>query len=208
MPGVKKLSWFRKLIIGLGKRLYFRKSEKVNVLGMGLMLRELLRNYQEFLGSLEDALAEFESEVQVQATEVITNLLYEPIMMGVSMSYTLSQDLKDGPFTTQAMIYGIIGKNYKKVFSYPQMILYEDGSGEAIVRMKQCIMCASITDVTKEDLGTQNYGNCVATLFGTAINEGWKYLGLPYEVVEAKETMCFLRGDPYGEFTIKFVRKS
>ena len=51
MPGVEKLSWFRKLLIGLGKRIYYRKSDKVNVLGVNLMLREVIRHYQDVLGT-------------------------------------------------------------------------------------------------------------------------------------------------------------
>lgn len=204
----EKLGLFRKLIIGLGKNLYFRQSEKVNVLGLGLMMRELLRDYEEILGSLPSAIAEFESEVKVQAGEVISKLISEPIMMGISMSYALSRNINDLAFITQAMFHGMIGRDYYKVFDYPQLILNEDKSGYLVIRMKQCIMCAGIKDITKEALGDKDYGGTVASLFGTVIKEAWAYLELPYEVLEAKETKCFLRGDPYGEITITFAPKS
>jgi len=203
-----KLSWFKKLMIGLGKNLYFRRSEKVNVLGLGLMMREMLRDYEELLGGLPNAIAEFESEVKVQAGEVISKLISEPIMMGISMSYALSHDITDLAFSTQAMFHGMIGNDYYKVFDYPQLILNEDKSGRLVIRMKQCIMCAGINDIAKESLGDKDYGGTVATLFGTVIKEAWAYLELPYEVLEAKETKCFLRGDPYGEITITFAPKS
>jgi len=205
---IEKLTWFRKLLIGLGKNLYFRSTEKVNVLGLGLMMRELLRDYEEILGSLANAIAEFESEIKVQAGEIISKLISEPIMMGISMSYALSLDITDTAFSTQAMFHGMIGKNYYKVFEYPQLIFNEDKSGSLVIRMKQCIMCAGIDDIAKESLGDKDYGGTVASLFGTVIKEAWAYLDMPYEVLEAKETKCFLRGDPYGEITILFAPKS
>ncbi|NVM31284.1 MAG: hypothetical protein HWN65_20770 [Candidatus Helarchaeota archaeon] len=209
MSGVQKLSWFRKLLIGLGKRIYYRKSEKVNVLGVNLMLRAVIRQYEEVTGNLDDALNEFLAQIQVTANEVITNLLHEPIMMGVSMSYTLSRDIRDGPFTIHALIYGMIGGNFKKTFHYPMIIYNEDGSGKFIIRTKgiSCILCSSVTDIKKEDLGENNYGNILATLFGTIIQQAWSYIETPYTMVEAKETKCLLRGDPYGEIEIKFEPK-
>jgi len=206
---VQKLGFFRKLLIGLGKNLYYRKCEKVNVLGLVLMMREHLRDYREVLGgTLENALSEFEKQIKVQAAEVISKLISEPIMMGVSMSYALSRDINDLPFTTQAMFHGMIGKDYYKVFEYPKLTLNQDGSGNLVIRMKQCIMCAGINDIAKEEIMKKDYGGTVATLFGTVIKEAWDYMEMPYQVLEAKETKCFLRGDPYGEITIIFAPKS
>lgn len=203
---VEKLGFFRKLIIGLGKNLYYRKAEKVNVLGLGLMMRELLRDYTEVLGgSLEAALSEFESQIKVQSAEVISKLISEPIMMGVSMSYALSRDINDLPFITQAMFHGMIGNDYYKIFDYPKLNINQDGTGNLIIRMKQCIMCGAIDDIKKEDILNKDYGGTVATLFGTVIKEAWAYLEVPYVVLDAKETKCFLRGDPYGEITITFT---
>jgi hypothetical protein len=205
---VEKLGFFRKLLIGLGKNLYYRKCEKVNVLGLGFMMRELLRDYQEVLGgTLENALTEFEKQIKVQAAEVISKLISEPIMMGISMSYALSRDINDLPFITQVMFHGMIGKDYYKVFEYPRLILNQDGSGTLVIRMKQCIMCAGINDIAKEDIMKKGYGGTVATLFGTVIKEAWDYMEMSYQVLEAKETKCFLRGDPYGEITITFAPK-
>jgi hypothetical protein len=181
----------------------------VNVLGLVLMMREHLRDYREVLGgTLENALSEFEKQIKVQAAEVISKLISEPIMMGVSMSYALSRDINDLPFTTQAMFHGMIGKDYYKVFEYPKLTLNQDGSGNLVIRMKQCIMCAGINDIAKEEIMKKDYGGTVATLFGTVIKEAWDYMEMPYQVLEAKETKCFLRGDPYGEITIIFAPKS
>jgi hypothetical protein len=210
MPGVQKLSWFRKLLIGLGKRIYYRKTEKVSVLGVNLMLREVLRQYTEVsTGNLSDALKEFSSQVAITADEVISQLIHEPLMMGVSMSYALSRDIKDGPFTIAALIYGMIGSDFKKTFSYPQLILNEDGTGSFIIRTRgrSCILCSGVTDVRAEDLGDRDYGDILSTLFGTIIRQAWNYLESPYELIQAKETRCLLRGDPYGEITISFKPK-
>ncbi|HUY01350.1 MAG TPA: hypothetical protein VMV49_17445 [Candidatus Deferrimicrobium sp.] len=210
MPGVNKLSWLRKMLIGLGKKIYYRKTEKVNVLGVNLMLRAVIRQYEELIGNLQDALNEFQSQVMITADEVITNLIHEPLMMGVSMSYALSRDIKDGPFTIQALIYGMIGKDYKKTFEYPELVLNEDQTGKFVIRTKgaSCILCSGVKDIQAKDLGNSNYGNILATLFGTIIRQSWNYLETPYELVEAKETKCLLRGDPYGEITISFKPKA
>lgn len=210
MSGVQKLSWFRKLLIGLGKRIYYRKSEKVNVLGVNLMLRAVIRQYEELMGDLDSALKEFLGQVEVIADEVIRNLLHESIMMGVSMSYTLSRDVRDGPFTIQALVYGMIGSDFKKTFEYPKMVLNEDGSGMFIIRSKEksCILCSGIRDIKPENLGETNYGNILATLFGTITRQAWNYISSPYEITDAEETKCLLRGDPYSEITIKFQPRS
>lgn len=205
-----KLSFIKKLLIGLGKRIYYWKSEKVNVLGVNLMLRAVIRHYTEVIGNLPDALEEFQSQLTVTADEVITNLLHEPLMLGVSMSYALSTYIPDGPFTIQALIHGMIGSNYKKTFEYPILVQNEDYSGKYIIRTKgnSCILCSGARDMAKEELGdTGNYGNILATLFGTIIDQAWSYIKTPYEVTESKETKCLLRGDPYGEITISFKPK-
>ncbi|MHA1649786.1 MAG: hypothetical protein ACTSYB_06310 [Candidatus Helarchaeota archaeon] len=209
MPGVYKLGFFRKLLIGLGKRIYYRKTEKVNVLGVSLMIRAVLRQYQEVLGSLDKAMKIFQSQVAITADEVITNLIYEPLMLGVSMSFALSRAIQDGPFTIHALIWGMIGKAYNKTFEYPLLELNEDGTGKFIIRTKgkSCILCSGVHDVTIEDLGDNDYGDILATLFGTIIREAWKYLESPYELLESKETKCILRGDPCCEITISFKSK-
>ncbi|MHA1426873.1 MAG: hypothetical protein ACTSQI_12875 [Candidatus Helarchaeota archaeon] len=171
MPGVQKLSWFRKLLIGLGKRIYFRKAEKANVLGVNLMLRAIIHQYELILGDLETALKTFLEQVTIAADEVITNLIHEPIMLGVSMSYALSREIEDGPFTIQALVQGMIGNDYKKVFEYPELELNPDGSGSFIIRSKgaSCILCSGIDDISGEQLSEENYGNILATLFGTIL---------------------------------------
>ncbi|MHA1265413.1 MAG: hypothetical protein ACTSRS_09285 [Candidatus Helarchaeota archaeon] len=210
MPGVYKLGFFRKLLIGLGKRIYYRKSEKVNVMGVNLMLREVLRQYTDIIGGkLEEALKIFQEQVAVTADEVITRLIHEPLMLGVSMSFALSRHIQDGPFTIQALIYGMIGKDFNKTFEYPQIVLNEDQSGYFIVRTKgkACLLCSGARDIPREELGASDYGNILATLFGTIIRQAWSYLESPYELIEAKETKCVLRGDPCGEITIYFKSK-
>ena len=210
MPGVQKLSFFRKLLISLGKRMYYRKSDKVNVLGVNLMLREVIRHYAEVMGgNLPEALNKFQEQVAVTADEVITNLIHEPIMAGVSMSYALSREIKDGPFTIQSLIYGMIGSDYKKTFEPVWLELNEDGSGRFVIRTKgkACILCSSVRDISGSDLGDANYGNILATLFGTIIREAWAYIESPYTFIEANETQCVLRGDPCGEITIYFKPK-
>lgn len=209
MPGVYKLNFIRKLLIGLGKRIYYRKAEKVNVLGVNLNLRAVLRQYTEVLGSLPAALKEFQDQVAITADEVITQLIHEPLMFGVSMSFALSRYIKDNPFTIQAMIQGMIGKDFKKTFEYPLLEINEDKSGKFMIRTKglSCILCSGVKDITAKELEEGSYGNILATLFGTIIRQAWNYVEAPYEVIEAKETKCLLRGDPYGEITIFFKSK-
>lgn len=208
MVGVKKLGFFRKLLINLGKRLYFRQSGKLNILGLSLMLRELLREYETITGNLPSALGEFTKEVEIQSHEVISKMLFEPVMFGTSLEFALSRDLTDTPYSAQALIYGMIGKNYDKFFEYPIMKLSPEGDGEIIIGMKQCIICGAVTDISQEDLKDKNYGDIVSTLFGTVFKEVWEYMELPYTVIDARETKCFLRGDSCGEITIRFKVQS
>ncbi len=207
MPGVEKLSIFRKLLIWLGKRIYYRKSEKVNVLGVNFMLREVIRHYTDIIGNLPDALKEFQAQVSVTADEVITNLIHEPLMLGVSMSFALSRHIPDGPLTIQSLIYGMIGSDYKKTFEDVKLEWNGDKSGKFLIRLKPpaCILCSGARDILPEELGDRDYGNILATLFGTIIRQAWSYLETPYELTAAKETKCLLRGDPYGEITISFI---
>ena len=73
--------------------------------------------------------------------------------------------------------------------------------------MKKCMICNIVTDVKEKNLGEKNYGSIVAILFGKIFKEAWNYMEVPYEMLEAKETKCFLRGDPYGEITVTFAKK-
>ena len=76
----------------------------------------------------------------------------------------------------------------------------EKGEGEVVVRVRdpRCIVCEGV----KADF---NYCEMIASGHEGAHTVVAELMGIPVRV-EARETRCRARGDPYCEFEIKYVR--
>ncbi|MHA1383318.1 MAG: hypothetical protein ACTSR3_06135 [Candidatus Helarchaeota archaeon] len=204
MP-VEKLGWFRKRLVGIGKRIYYAKSEKLNFFIVNLMVKHIIKAYAEIFEDYEKALEEVENLVRTEAKNILVEIMERPIFMGKSMKMLLSKSLDDIAFMASTTFFGILGKDYTKFFAEPEFSVYK-GVGTLSIRMNRCPICAGVHHVTQKDLGEKTLAGFLAVLFGEIIELTQEYVGNEY-IVEAQETKCFMKGDPYGEIVIKLIPK-
>ena len=206
MMPVEKLSWFRKRLADIGKRIYYHKTEKLNFYIVNLMVNHIIKAYAEIFNDYGKALDEIENMVKAEARNILAEIIEKPIFLGKSMKMIISKDLNDIAFLASTTFFGLLGKNYKKFFEEPEFSIDSKGVGKLILRMKKCPICAGVRHVTQDQLGEKTLGGFLAILSGEIIELIQEYVENPY-IVEAKETKCFMKGDPYGEIVIMIYPK-
>ncbi|MFX1452182.1 MAG: hypothetical protein ACFFCM_15200 [Promethearchaeota archaeon] len=203
---VEKLSWFRKRLADIGKRIYYHKTEKLNFYIVNLMVNHIIKAFAEILGDYEKALDEIENMVKVEAKNILVEIIEKPIFLGKSMKMIISKDINDIAFLASTTFFGLLGKNYKTFFEEPEFSTDSKGVGKLVLRMKKCPICAGVRHVTQEKLGKKTLGGFLAILSGEIVELIQEYVGNPYRI-ESKETKCFMKGDPYGEIVIMMYPK-
>ncbi|MHA1299383.1 MAG: hypothetical protein ACTSO9_08115 [Candidatus Helarchaeota archaeon] len=199
---VDKLSWFRKGLSGIGKRIFFWKTNKANLFLVNGTMRCVIRLYAKLNdNNFEKALDLITSQIEEESKNLISEMLNKPLLAGISMDGIISRDMDDLPFLASAVFWSIMGKDSKKIFADPKFIKEPDGSYKMIIKQNMCILCAEEKELKAEDLGSQNFGDIFALLFRGVIQAFVDYVGNEYDVT-ARETKCFMRGDPHGEITV------
>ena len=204
MP-VEKLSWFRKRLADIGKRIYYSKSDKLNFLIVNLMVKHIQNAYAEIFDDYGKACEEVENLVRSEARNMLVEIMEKPVFLGRSMKMLLSKSLDDIAFLASTTFFGMLGKDFKKFFAEPEFSIYK-GVGTLTIRMNRCPICAG-RQVKQEELGEKTLAGFLAVLFEEIIELEQEYVGNDYRV-EAKETKCFMKGDPYGEITIKLYPRA
>lgn len=205
MP-VKKLSWFRKRLANFGKRIYYWKSQKVNLLAVNIMIQEVLQNYIEINGGdVKKAFTIFEEHIHKGASDIISEMVLTPIVLGVSLSSMYSKTLEDIAFITALYVFALLGSDSAIIFDEP--IFETDGAGGGYLRIKMnhCMACAGESKITADDLGEKSYGKFIAEIFEASNETMTEYVEENYAITSS-ETKCLLRGDDYGEITVHFRR--
>ncbi|MHA1313310.1 MAG: hypothetical protein ACTSRB_05355 [Candidatus Helarchaeota archaeon] len=203
----EKLSWFKKHLANLGKRLFYRRSDKISLLLTSLVVQATIEEYQSVLdGSLPKALKVLGDAARGEAADLMTDLLENPIIGGFKMAMLLSKDISEVPMRLDWALYSLAGKNTWKLFDKPKLIPSEeaeDGITKVIIGLKKCPLCVGLDHITGEDLEDQEYAKILTALGGATVQSFEDYVGNDYDIV-CKETKCFLRGDDKGELTIYF----
>ncbi len=202
MISVEKLSWFRKRLASLGKRIYFWKSKRINLFSVNSMIRNLIRRYAKINGgNYEKAIQIFCEQIERESENLITEMISTPIMLGVSMKSVISKSVEDLAFFSALMFWAILGKDYKEMWTDPELIPEENGAFRLIMTQKSCLICAEESELQQEDFKSANFGDILSSIFKGIVQALQDYVGNNFEVT-AKETKCFMRGDPYGEITL------
>lgn len=201
MP-VDKLGWFRKTLGSLGKRIYHWKADKMNLFGLNVMIRSLVRIYAELNGgNYEKGLEVFSSQVGDEARNLITEMILDPIAFGMSLNAVMSKDPEDLLYISSILFWSILGKNYKDLWEDFEIIKEDNGVIKMVMRQKVCLLCAEERELTQENFGSLSMGEIFASLLGGIIRALEEYVGNDYEIT-ARETKCLMRGDRYGEVTL------
>lgn len=193
----EKLNWFQRLLLRIARKPVWWLSPKMNTFFLNVMLREAVRKYEEYYG-LEKGLEIFAGIAEAAAEPVVFELLDR-----IKMFFTKS--VEDQAILIEAAFDILFGGEKCEVEYVPPD---PEGVHKIVITLYRCVFCAGIEDITPETLGQQSYIIPVisgARMIAQMIQDNVKN---EYDVY-AKETACFLRGDPYGEITVFYVpRKS
>lgn len=193
----EKLGLIKRFLLRIARKPVWWFSPKMNAFFVNLMLREGLRKYEEYYG-VEKGL-EILDEIAEKAAEPVVFELLDRIKMFFSKS------VKDQKILIEAAFDILFGGEETRIMYIPPD---EEGVHRIVIRFYRCIFCAGVDDITPESLGEQSYIIPVisgARMIAQMIQD---QVGNEFDV-RAKETACFLRGDPYGEITVYyFPRKS
>ncbi|MHA1378960.1 MAG: hypothetical protein ACTSRG_11310 [Candidatus Helarchaeota archaeon] len=201
MP-VEKLGWFRKKLAGLGKRIYFRKSHRINLFSVNSMVRNVVRIYADINnGDYEKAILDFCEQIEEESNNIIAEMIDTPIMLGTSLKTILAKDPDDLPFISTTLFWALLGKDYQDLWDELKVIKEEKGVIKLVMREKSCLLCIEERELTQKDFGNANLGDIISAIFKGIIQALQDYVGNKFDVT-AKETKCFLRGDSYGEITV------
>ncbi len=171
------------------------------------MVNHIIKAYAEiFNNDYEKALNEIENMVRSEAKNMLGEIMEKPIFLGKSMKMIISKDINDIAFLASTTFFGLLGKDYKNFFEEPEFSIGSKGVGKLVLRMKKCPICAGVRHVNQEKLGNKTLGGFLAILSGEIVELIQEYVGNPY-TIEAKETKCFMKGDPYGEIVINIYPK-
>ena len=170
------------------------------------MVNHIIKAYANIYGDYEKALNSIEDLVRTEAKNILVEIMETPIFLGKSMKMLLSKSLDDVAFMAATVFFGILGKDYKKIFEEPEFSIDSKGVGHLILRMKRCPICTGVHDIKQENLGKKTWGGFLAVLFGEIIELVQEYVENPYHV-EAEETKCFMKGDSFGEIVVKLIPK-
>ena len=207
----EKLGWFMKGLARIGRYLVYRQKPKINFLTTLLVLRAVMQEYAEILGSTEEGLLRLGKSQRVIASRVVLNMIEDPLLFGIKMGTILSRDISDTAFLIDMALKVLIGSDATKIFETPIFIPAEDtddGIPKVICTLKKCPLCAGLTShVTAEMLGEAEYLAVITSLGESAVQVIQDFVGNSYNIV-CKETKCILKGDEKGEMTVYFYPKT
>ena len=206
----KKLGFIKKTIGKYGKRLFWWKTEKINLFLIVSIVQAVIEVYQEIKeGSLPEALESLAKGAEAGAGDIVTDLIENPIMFGIGMKFLLSKDIRDVALQIGWTLWALAGNDSGRLLGKPVFIPAEEaeeGVPKIIVSILKCPMCATQGGIKPEDLGGYDYFHVITALAGSAVQHVEDYVGNEYTVI-CKETKCFLRGDDKGEITAFFYPK-
>lgn len=196
-----KLSRFKKLLGGLGKRIYNWRETKESMNFLSYMYETIIEEYADiFHGDYEKAIDTLIELVRPMTEELISKLLTEVKILGVPFSSFLTQNVNDLPYIVETVLYAIFGSWAPNVYEKPFLIpaaKSDQHVDEIVIRYTKCPFCCNTT-IPPEKLGKQRYGKFTCLTFEQCIQLTQDYTSKACTVV-GRETRCFLQGDTIGE---------
>ncbi len=209
MP-VKKLKWYHKLIGNMGKRLFYAKSQKLNLMATTLMVRNTMEEYKDIKGSYEKGIDEFEKVCTIGTWEIISRMMEQKVAFGIGLYDIISTYLPDSAWAIPLGFYSLAGKDFMQhIYDDAVFVPAEespDGNPRIVVTFKKCMMCAGVPDEKKEELKNVCYGGYFGVLLASATGVMSDEVGWGYDI-EGSEVKCYLKGDDHPEFLLKFTPK-
>lgn len=197
----KKLSRFKRMLGGLGKRVYNWRETKESMNFLSFMYESIIWEYADiFDGDYEKAMDVLIDLIRPMSEEVVSKLLLEVKVLGVPFKSLISPNLQDLPFVIETALYAVYGSWSKKIFKKPVYVPPEFSPEDVptvILEYTSCPFCCN-TIIPPEKLGAHRYGKLQVITIENMIQAMQDYVGNENQVV-GREIKCFLNGDDNGE---------
>jgi len=197
-----KLSRFKKILGGLGKRIYHWRETKESMNFLSYMYETIIQEYADiFDGDYENSIETLIEMVRPMTEELVSKLLTEVKVLGVPFSSFLTQNVDDLPYILETILYAIFGSWAKEVYKKPVLIPAAESKSqvdEIIIQAMRCPFCCN-TMIQPDQLGMQRYGRFTCLTLEQCLQQVEDFVGNDCEVI-GRETQCFLQGDSIGEF--------
>ena len=209
MP-IKKLNWFYKLLGHIGRRFYYQRSQKLNLMAVTLIVRNTIEEYKDVLGSYEAGIKQFEECCKTGTMDVISDMMQSKIMLGIGLYDITSQYVPDSAWAIELGLGALAGTDFmKNIFESANYLPAEvSGTGKPLilVKFKKCMMCAGVPNSKKQELGNSCYGGYFAALLSAALQMMGEEVNWGYDF-SGSEVKCFLAGDDHAEFHLHLTPK-
>lgn len=209
----KKLSFFKKIFIRIGKYIAWKKVKKFNSYTAAKWCQACL---EEMIKLSDDNVVEgvenFEEMVQKGASELVGGIFLEPIIFGIKPTIFFSQTLSDIGFAAKQALFFGEGSYAKKMFKKVKFYSAEesdDGIAKIVYTLKKCMFCCEPEKFDKypiEEMKDKTFGNFFCKLFEAMFQYIIDYSEIPNIKTESRETKCLLHGNKYGEWIIWFKK--
>ncbi len=200
----KKLSRFKRMLGGLGKRVYNWRESKESMNFLSYMYESIIWEYADiFNGDYEKAMDTLIELIRPMSAEIVSKLLLEVKVMGVPFKSLITPNLEDVPYIIETALYAVFGSWSKIVFDKPIYILAEESPEQVptyVLNVNECPFCCNTT-IPAKNFGAHRYGKLLVLTVEQMNQAMMDYIGNEYQVV-ARETMCFHNGDPHGEIRV------
>lgn len=209
MP-VKKTNWFYRLMGNIGKRLYYARSQKLNLMAVTLIVRNTIEEYKDIFGSYEEGIKGFEEACRLGTMDVISDMMQQKILLGIGLYDITSEYVPDTAWAVELGLGALAGNDFiKKIFQSANYLPAEVSGEEnpkVIVKFKKCMMCSGVPNSKKKELGKACYGGYFAVLLSAALQMMGEEVNWGYDF-EGVEEKCFLHGDDHAEFHLRLIPK-
>ncbi|MHA1130630.1 MAG: hypothetical protein ACTSQI_06575 [Candidatus Helarchaeota archaeon] len=204
------LGRFKKMLGGLGKRIYNWRETKESMNFLSYMYQSIVEEYADiFNGDYEKSMDTLIDLVRPMSAEVVSKLLLEVKVMGVPFKSYITKNLEDLPYIIETALYAVYGSWSKKMFEKPVYIpasKSEYGVDTIVLKYNQCPYCCN-TMIPAEKFGKHHYGKLQVLTIEQMTQVMQDFAGNDFEVI-GRETKCFHRGDDYGEIQLWLYPRS
>jgi len=199
-----ELGRFKKLLGGLGKRIYNWRESKESINFLSYMYESIIWEYADiFDGDYEKSMDYLIELVRPMSQEVVSKLLLEVKVLGVPFKSYITKNIEDIPYIVETALYAVFGSWSKKVFKKPILIPAAESEEKVdtiVLEMTQCPFCCN-TIIPPEKFGLHKYGKFIVLTIESMTQTMQDYAGNDFQVV-GREIKCFHNGDPNGEIRL------
>ncbi len=204
MSEKERVSRFKRMLGGVGKRIYNWRETKESVNFLSYMYESIIWEYADiFDGDYDKAMDTLIELIRPMTEEITTKLLLEVKVMGVPFKSLVSANHSDIPYIIETSLHAVWGSFSKKMYKKAVLVPAEFSSEDVdtvILQFNSCPFCCN-TVIAPENFGKHRYGRLhVLTIEGItqAVED---YVGNDVLVV-GREVKCFHKGDDIGEIRL------